>query len=258
MVKKNNKKFLEKLKKHKKKIILITTILIIALILAFGALSYAKKGEKITIKKEPEFKAEILNSSLTQQIPTDIVLGDINAPVTIVEYASLSCPHCAHFYNDVFDKIKSEYIDKGTVKFIFRDFPLNQSALLGSVIALCIAKDKNNDPKEYYKIIKAMFKTQDSWAFDEKFFDKLRSIMKLDNISEQKFEACSKDQSIVQQVLNSRINAIKELKIESTPTFYINGFVIGGGRPFEDFKKIIDKSLENKILNRNNQNNVQN
>lgn len=254
MIRKNSKKLVEKIAKRKKIFFLTATILVLVTILGFGAYSKIQRNEKITLRQVEEHKPAVIDSELLKQIPGDIVLGSPDAPVTFIEYASLSCPHCAHFYNDVFNQIKTNYIDTNVVKFIYRDFPLNQSAMLASTIALCHAKNTKNDPKEYYKLIKALFKTQESWAFEEGFFEKLRSIAKLDGITEKEFQDCANNPQIINDILENRIKAAKELQIDSTPTFIINGFIMGGGRPYDDFKTAIDQALTH-TLNKNNETN---
>jgi len=175
---------------------------------------------------------------------SELFLGDKKAPVVMIEYASLSCPHCAVFYREAFDKIKSEYIDSGKVKFVFRDFPLNQQALVATMIADCRLQDEKEERVEkYYGLIKALFKTQDSWAFDPKYTEKLESIAKLDGMSSERFKSCIEDQSLQAKILQLRMEAAKSLQIHSTPTFFINGEVSEGYVDYLTLKKLIDKKL---------------
>jgi protein-disulfide isomerase len=111
------------------------------------------------------------NSEILKVSSSDIVYGDKSAPVVMIEYASLSCPHCAAFHHEAFDKMKAEYIDTKKVQFIHRSFPLNQPALSASMFANCQANTSNKEDvaEKYYSLIKALFKTQDSWAFDAKY-----------------------------------------------------------------------------------------
>ncbi|MDX2083619.1 MAG: DsbA family protein [Rickettsiales bacterium] len=175
---------------------------------------------------------------------SDIVLGDRNAPITIIEYASLSCPHCAAFHREALEKIKSEYIDTKKVQFIHRDFPLNQPALVSAMFAICQAQDnKDQMAEKYYNLLKALFKTQDSWAFDNKFLEKLQSIAQLDGMSAERFNACINDKKLQERILSSRMEASKGLQIQSTPTFFINGEISEGYVDYLSLKKIIDKKL---------------
>lgn len=174
----------------------------------------------------------------------DIIYGSKDAPVTFIEYASLSCPHCASFHSESFDRLKSDYIDQGKVKFIHRDFPLNQPALTAAMIAICQNKNYSSDGAEkYYTLIRALFKTQDAWAFDEKYNQKLESIAKLDGMSSQNFNSCINDNKLQRQILESRMQAAKILKIQSTPTFFINDQVIEGYIDYKTFQTTIDKEL---------------
>ena len=193
-------------------------------------------------KSNPEI-TEAASIKLLEANDQDIVFGDKNAPLTMVEYASLSCPHCATFYNDGFNKLKEEYIKTGKVKFIYRDFPLNQPALFASMLALCQVKDKNSDVEKYYDFIKVLFKTQDSWAFVPDFALKLENIAKLDGISSEKFNSCIKDSSLQESILKARLEAAKTLQIESAPTFFIGNEIVSGYSGYGDLKRVIDKKL---------------
>lgn len=234
--------------KKKKIVTIILTILILGVILGSGVYVGLKKHQAQTAQKALENKA--LNKKLAKkttdligEIAGDIVLGDKNAPITIIEYASLSCPHCANFHEDVFSKIKKEYVDKNKVKFIYRDFPLNQSALLASLTAHCYAKNNNYDPKKYYNFIKVLFKNQDNWAFDENFFEKIKSIAKLSGMTSDEFQKCSVDQKMLDKILKKRQKAAQELQIQSTPSFILNGQKLINYHGFKKFKKAIDQEL---------------
>jgi protein-disulfide isomerase len=197
---------------------------------------------KITNSTDPQTPkneaAELLKIS-----KNDIVLGDKNAPILIVEYASLSCPHCAAFYKEGFAKFKEEYLDTGKVTFIYRDFPLNKPAFDASLLALCQVKDKSKDAQKYYNFIKALFLTQDSWAFTEDFSEKLETIAKLDGIGSKEFKECMQNENLQNQILKHRLKASQNLKISSTPTFFVNGEMINGYGGYGDIKNIIDKKL---------------
>ncbi len=175
--------------------------------------------------------------------PNDIVIGDKNAPITIIEYASLSCPHCATFYSEAFAKLKADYIDSGKVKFAYRDFPLNQPALAAGMLALCQVKDPAKDAQKYYNFIKVLFRTQESWAFVEDFSAKLETIAKLDGMSHDKFDECIKNKNLQEKILKHRLEAAQTLQISSTPTFFINGEVLSGYGGYSDIKNVIEKKL---------------
>lgn len=184
------------------------------------------------------------NSELLKVLPGDFVLGDKAAPLTFIEYASLSCPHCADFSRDAFEKLKSEYIETSKVKFIFRNFPLNQPALVGAMFADCQANDnKPQADEKYFATLKALFRTQDTWAFDEKFAEKLEAIAQLDGMSSDRFRKCISDKKLQDKILNARMEAAKSLQLRSTPSFFINGEVIEGFVDYKTLKKVIDTKL---------------
>lgn len=185
------------------------------------------------------------NSELLKILPNDYVIGDSDAKVLIIEYASLSCPHCAVFYREAYEKIKEDYISKGKVKFIYRDFPLNQQALTAGTIAECIAKDsKENATEKYHETIKILFKTQDSWAFDPKYDEKLEAIMKLDGMGQERFKSCINDKQLQDKILAKRMDASNSLQIRSTPTFFVNGEISEGYIDYLTLQKLIEKNLK--------------
>ena len=184
------------------------------------------------------------NSGLLEELSSDYILGNKFAPVTIIEYASLSCPHCAAFSRESFNKINEEYIKTGKAKFIFRNFPLNQSALSAAVFAKCQADaDEENSVTKYYDVIKALFKSQDSWAFDEKYLDRLESIAKLDGMSSDDFKKCMDDKGLQNKILSARMETAQELQIKSTPSFFINGEISEGYIDYKTLKTIINQQL---------------
>ena len=184
------------------------------------------------------------NSDLLKINSNDFVLGDQNAPVTIIEYASLSCPHCASFARESFEKLKTDYIDSNKVKFAFRNFPLNQAALSAAMFATCQAQDEKLQATEkYYSTIKALFKTQDSWAFDEKYIDRLEAISKLDGMSSERFKSCIGNKELQEKFLTQRIETSKVLQLKSAPTFFVNGEISEGYVDYETIKKLVEKKL---------------
>lgn len=206
----------------------------------------ANSQDKVSesVNEEAEKNTVQRDETLLQINADESVLGDKNAPVTLIEYASLSCPHCAMFYREAFEKIKTEYIDAGKVKFVYRDFPLNQQALVAAMVAACRTGDEQETRSEkYYGFVKALFKTQDSWAFDPKYIERLEAIAKLDGMSSESFKKCIDDQKLQNKMLQMRMEAAKSLQLHSTPTFFINGEVSEGYVDYLTLKKIIDKKL---------------
>jgi protein-disulfide isomerase len=164
-------------------------------------------------------------------------IGDPNAPVTIIEYSSLSCPHCASFHSDVLPGLKERYIETGKVRMVFRDFPLNESAVDAAVIAHC------SGPDRYVGFRDVLFQTQDSWSTAENARDQLKQLGKLGGLSDDQMDACLSDETMVNGVLQSRLDGQNEHKVQSTPTFVIDGQTYPGSRSVEEFAKIIDPLL---------------
>ena len=153
-----------------------------------------------------------------------MALGPGRRPVTITEYASMTCPHCAAFNEQVFPKIKSEYIDTGKVRYMFREFPLDIKAAAGSMLARCIAKD---DAPKYFAVIDMLFRQQNDWVM-KNTTETLTRIGKQAGLSQQQVEACLKDQALLDKIAADQKYASDVLKVNSTPTFFINGEKIKG------------------------------
>ncbi len=165
----------------------------------------------------------------------DMSMGPETAKVTIVEYASASCPHCATFYKTTFPDLKKEYIDTGKIRFIFREFPHNQPALAAFMLARCAPKEK------YFPLIDMFFLQQDSWL--ETPLEGLQKIAQLAGFTKESFDACLKNEAVAKGIIAVRNAAEKEFGVESIPTFFINGELIKGETSIEDFRKAIDPLL---------------
>ena len=167
----------------------------------------------------------------------DIVLGSDKAPVTIYEYASMTCPHCAHFSATTFPELKKRYIDTGKVRFIFREFPLDALAAAGFMLARCGGKDK------YMAIIETLFAKQEDWIVKEPV-PKLEDIAKQFGFTEDSFKACLANQKVLDGIQSTRDYAVKTLGVNSTPTFFINGKRVVGDVSIDDMAKDIDPYLK--------------
>ena len=172
----------------------------------------------------------------------DMALGPKDAAVTIIEFASMTCPHCAAFNAEVFPKIKSTYIDTGKIRYIFREFPLDIKAAAGSMLARCIAKD---DAAKYFAVVDVLFKQQMDWAYGKtSTTDGLTRIGKQAGLSQEQVDACLKDQALLDKIAADQKYATDILKVNSTPTFFINGDVIKGEASFDVFDAKIKSLLK--------------
>jgi protein-disulfide isomerase len=170
----------------------------------------------------------------------DMALGPKDAPVTITEYASMTCPHCAAFTEKVFPQIKSAYIDTNKIRFIFREFPLDIKAAAGSMLARCIAKD---DSGKYFAVIDMLFRQQNEWVL-KNTTETLTRIGKQAGLSQQQVEDCLKDQALLDKIAADQKYANEVLKVNSTPTFFLNGEMMKGEQSFEEFDKRIKSLLK--------------
>jgi len=170
----------------------------------------------------------------------DMALGPADAKVTITEFASMTCPHCAAFNAETFPKIKANYIDTGKVRYIFREFPLDIKAAAGSMLARCIA---NGDAPKYFAVTDMLFRQQNDWV-TKNTTETLARIGKQAGMSQQQVETCLKDQALLDKIAADQKYASDVLKVDSTPTFFINGDRIKGETSFEEFQKKIDPLLK--------------
>jgi protein-disulfide isomerase len=165
----------------------------------------------------------------------DIAIGKADAPVTVVEYASMTCPHCAAFTKTTFPQLKTKYIDTGKVRFVFREFPLDELAVAASMLARCI--DKDNGEKAM-AVIEVLFNSQDKWAVRQPL-PPLQQIAKQAGMTQQGFDECLANQKLYNDIIAMRERGSKEYKVESTPTLFVNGKMQKGGATIEELDKII-------------------
>jgi protein-disulfide isomerase len=167
----------------------------------------------------------------------DVALGPADAKVTIIEYASLTCSHCATFHKDTYPALKQRYIDTGQVRFVLREFPLDPLATAGFMLARCDGEAK------YYPITDLLFDQQKTWAFSDKPVDALQQMMRQAGFSQEKFESCLRDQKLYDAVNAVRTRASDKLGVNSTPTFFINGQRHPGNLSIDEIEKIIKPLL---------------
>lgn len=173
----------------------------------------------------------------TDQALADRVLGNPDAPVTIFDYSSLTCPHCATFHVQTLPKLKDQYLDTGKAKLVFRDFPFDAAALRGAMMARCAPKDR------YYAVLDVLFKQQDKWTRAADPIKALAQLGKLAGISQADFDACMANQALADGILKMRMDGEQKYKVDSTPTFVLNDGAgrVDGAQPFEKFAEAIDK-----------------
>lgn len=165
-------------------------------------------------------------------------MGSADAPVIIREHSSFTCGHCGDFHKNVFDQLKTEYIDTGKVRLIFTDFPLNGPALHASMVARCLPQDR------YFDFVDLLFKTQDKWAYETNYLTYLRQNAALAGLGNAEFDACLMNDELKQGVTNAMREAQQKYSINSTPTFVFNeDNVHTGSRSFEFYKDVIEKEL---------------
>jgi protein-disulfide isomerase len=170
----------------------------------------------------------------------DMVLGADNAPVTIIEYASMTCSHCADFHNKTYPKLKERYIDTGKVRFILREFPLDPLAAGAFMLARCAGKDDKN---KYFAMVETLFHQQRDWLV-QRPLDPLKAIAKQAGFSEQTFEQCLANQQVLNGIEQVRQRAAEKLGVNSTPTFFINGKIQRGAISIEELDRQIESYLK--------------
>jgi len=169
---------------------------------------------------------------------TDLSLGKSDAPVTIIEYASMTCSGCAAFHKITYPQLKERFINAGKVRFIFREFPLDEAAVAASMLARCAGGEKT------MALIEVLFRTQDKWAVRQPL-PPLLQVVKQAGFTQQSFDECLKDQTLYANIVAIRERAIKIFKIDSTPTLFINGTMHRGGVSIQELEKLIKPHLKN-------------
>jgi protein-disulfide isomerase len=175
--------------------------------------------------------------ALLQITKDDRILGKPDAPITIVEYASLTCPHCAHFQAEVLPEIKKQWIDTGKAKLVLRDFPLDEEALRAAMIARCAP------PARYYAFADTFFAAQDKWVRERDYQGALAKLARLGGMGKEEFDACLRNKQLEDSIVESRFVASKTLDVNSTPTFFINGNKFTGAPTAQDFAANLEAAL---------------
>lgn len=166
----------------------------------------------------------------------DKSIGPADAKVTIVEYASATCPHCAKFHTTVFPDIKKEFVDTGKVRYIAREFPLDDLALAAFMVARCVPDDK------YFGMLDLIYEQQKTWA-TQNAREELLKMAKLAGLSEAQFDECLKSEDLAKGILEIRKDGSEKYGVDATPTLYLNGKKMEGERDIEAFRKAINEAL---------------
>lgn len=165
------------------------------------------------------------------------VLGKADAPVTIIEYASLTCGHCATFHTETLPKVKENWIETGKAKLIYRDFPLDGLAFGAAMVARCAPDGR------YFPLLSALFETQGSWTRGSDPASELKKLAKLSGISESEFNACLADKELVDKIREVQAEGQAKYGINSTPTFIIDGVKVEGAVDYGRFEALLNDAL---------------
>lgn len=182
----------------------------------------------------PGARAEIVS---LEEAVKPIVVGKADAPVTIIEYSSLGCSHCANFHRDAYPKLKRNYLDTGKARMVFVDFPLGTTALAAAMIARC------SGPARYLGFVDLYFRSQAQWSRADNPLAALKKIARLGGLSGDDVDRCLRQQALVDFLQGTAREASAKHEINSTPSFLINGRKIAGALPYDDFSAVVDEAL---------------
>ncbi len=174
----------------------------------------------------------------TEDALADKVLGNADAPIEIIAYESLTCPHCASFHENAWKEIKKNYIEPGKAKFVFRDFPFDAVGLRAAMLARCTGDDR------YFATLEVLFSSQSQWSRAADPMQALAGIGRLAGLSAEDFDACMANEALLDGILARRQEGEREFDVSSTPTFIINGTKVIGAQPFEEFDKVMAPMAE--------------
>jgi protein-disulfide isomerase len=164
-------------------------------------------------------------------------MGSPTAPVILVEYSSLTCPHCSDFHRETLPKIKEDYIDKGVVRYVLRDFPLERRAMAAAMVARCLPADR------YFGFVNMLFSDQQTWAHSRDPIEDLKVRAQLAGLPPAEFDACLTNQDLLKGIQAGAAEAQKRDGIDSTPTLLVNGRKMSGAAPYDEFRSAIDEAL---------------
>jgi len=223
--------------RENKILLLLFGLIFIVSAFYFSVSSYTDKSSHVDYLFMDDRSVNMQNLSVSEVSLQELSIGDDDAPVTIIEYASMTCSHCADFHTETYPALKEDYIEKGDVKFIFREFPIDKLSMATSMLARCI------DNSISLAFIDILFQKRSKWYSDNAIAE-LKSLSKQAGLSSEDFDQCLNDQELLDQLIIQKDNAIKEFQINSTPSFIINGKVISGNKPYSYFKSEIERILD--------------
>ncbi len=204
---------------------------LLTLTLAIAALATPLAARHLAAQEAGKVSVDEL---MAKEALPDIVQGKADAPVTMIEYASMTCTHCAHFNETVYPTLIKTYVDTGKVKFILREFPLDPLATAGFMLARCEGPDKRT------AVTDLLFAQQKNWAFVDKPLEALSALLKQTGMSQQGFDTCLKDQTLYGNVNAVRDRASQKFGINATPTFFVNGTKVTGEVTVDSLTKMLD------------------
>ncbi len=210
-----------------------------AVLITAGVAALATTVPALAQRREGPAEIPVADLMAPGELP-DVVVGSPDAKVTIVEYASMTCGHCANFHNKVYPELKTKYIDTGKVRFVFREFPLDNLAAAASMLSRCAGGDRGQG------LISVLFAKQEDWAFVRgNPVPKLFDIAKQAGFTQESFDKCLTDQALLDKLIAGRTRASEKFGVSSTPTFFINGKRLQGGSTLADFDKALEPLLKN-------------
>ncbi len=227
----------------------VVTLFAASSLAADGNLPTSKPAAPISTSPATSGMPESLKGIITNPLisdaplPTDHMLGNKDAKVTMIEYASLSCPHCAHFYSSVMPDIQKKYIDTGKIRYILRQFPLNEPAFRAAMLVNCVGEG-NTD--KYYLFNKVLFDAQSKWAFDGNWQSALQTISAVGGVSKDQFNSCLNNKPRENAIIEDKKRAMDEIKVSHTPYFFIGNETYDGDITIESMSKFIDSKLAEK------------
>lgn len=208
--------------------------LIAAALLVFSSPAFAEDAKH---DHDAQVKIPPANHELLKIQKDDVVQGKKDAPVLVIEYSSLSCPHCAAFNTTVLPELKKKYIETGKIRFTNRQFPLNEPALRAGMLTVCVGKDRTE------KFTDVLYQLQAKWAYESDFLGSLKKLAAVGGVSEKDFDDCMKNQAVEKAILVSRKRATDELFVQSTPSLFINGKPFPGAPELARVEAMIDEAL---------------